>query len=188
MKDLNIELQSPYSKTNDLGKQYYNQFENGRVTNVTKETYSTIPLFANDNNKKDNFKYEALQHVQTPSRLSLLFFSEQNIENIQNTLRYQVWIQSGKKYVVEKQSPIELEIVMRAIFLQFSLNQDKDFKKQIDYLNKLVLDYCVPNVLVEVEQYLGYLDNVQKLPNPLPLPENLSSAGTKTLRSVTTTF
>jgi hypothetical protein len=39
-----------------------------------------------------------------------------------------------------------------------------------------------------VEQYLGYLDAVQKLPNPLPLPENLSSAGTKTLRSVTTTF
>jgi hypothetical protein len=103
-------------------------------------------------------------------------------------LRYQVWLQSGKKYVVENQSPIELEIVMRAIFLQFSLNQDKDFGKQINYLNKLVLSYCVPNVLTEVEQYLGYLDNLQKMPNPLPLPENLSSAGTKTLRSVTTTF
>ena len=63
-----------------------------------------------------------------------------------------------------------------------------DITAQINYLNKLVLDYCVPNVLTEVEQYLGYLDAVQKLPNPLPLPENLSSAGTKTLRSVTTTF
>ena len=50
------------------------------------------------------------------------------------------------------------------------------------------MDYCVPNILSEVQQYLGYLDNVQKLPNPLPLPENLSSAGSKTLRSVTTTF
>lgn len=188
MKEFNIELQQPYSKTNDLGKQYYNQFENGRVTNVTEKNYSTIPMFANDNDKKDNFKYEALQHIQTPSRLSLLFFSKENIEVIQNDLRYQVWIQSGKKYVVDKQSPIELEIVMRAIFLQYSLNQDKDFKKQINYLNKLVLSYCVPNVISMVEQYLGYLDNVQKLPNPLPLPENLSSAGTRTLRSVTTTF
>ena len=52
-------------------------------------------------------------------------------------MRYQVWIQSGKKYVIEKQSPIELEIIMRAIFLQYSLNQDKDFGKQINYLNKL---------------------------------------------------
>jgi len=188
MKELNMELQSPYAKTNDLGKQYYNQFENGLVTNVTQKTYSTIPLFGNDNNKKDNFKYEALQHIQTPSRLSLIFFSEDNIDRIQNEMRYQVWIQSGKKYVIEKQSPIELEIIMRAIFLQYSLNQDKDFGKQINYLNKLVLSYCIPNIMTEVEQYLGYLDNVQKLPNPLPLPENLSSAGTKTLRSVTTTF
>ena len=77
---------------------------------------------------------------------------------------------------------------MRAIYLQYSLNQDKDFGKQINYLNNLVLSYCVPNILTEVEQYLGYLDNVQKLPNPLPLPENISSAGSKTLRSVTTTF
>jgi len=180
MKELNMELQSPYAKTNDLGKQYYNQFENGLVTNVTQKTYSTIPLFGNDNNKKDNFKYEALQHIQTPSRLSLIFFSEDNIDRIQNEMRYQVWIQSGKKYVIEKQSPIELEIIMRAIFLQYSLNQDKDFGKQINYLNKLVLSYCIPNIMTEVEQYLGYLDNVQKLSNPLPLPENLSSAGTKT--------
>jgi len=188
MKEMNMELQSPYSKTNDLGKQFYNQFQNGRVIDITKKNYSTIPLFSNNNDVKDNFKYEALQHVQTPSRLSLLFFSKENIEKIQKELRYQVWLQSGKKYIVDNQSPIELEVVMRSIFLQFSLNQDKDFVKQINYLNGLVLSYCVPNVLVEVESYLGYLDNVQKLPNPLPLPENLSSAGTKTLRSVTTTF
>ena len=188
MKEMNMELQSPYSKTNDLGKQFYNQFQNGRVIDITKKNYSTIPLFSNNNDVKDNFKYEALQHVQTPSRLSLLFFSKENIEKIQKELRYQVWLQSGKKYVVDNQSPIELEVVMRSTFLQFSLNQDKDFEKQINYLNKLVLSYCVPNVLTEVEQYLGYLDNLQKMPNPLPLPENLSSAGTKTLRSVTTTF
>lgn len=188
MKDLNIELQSPYANTNDLGKQYYNQFENGRVIDITKTNYKTIPLFDNNNDKKDNFKYEALQHIQQPSPLSYLFFSKHNMDRIQTEMRYEVWMQSGKKYVIGRQSEIELEVIMRAIWLQYSLNQDKDFKKQINYLNKLVLDYCVPNVLSEVQQYLGYLDNVQKLPNPLPLPENLSSAGTKTLRSVTTTF
>jgi hypothetical protein len=118
----------------------------------------------------------------------MLFFSKNNIDRIQKEMRYTVWIQSGKKYIIDNQSPIELEIVMRAIFLQYSLNQNQDFGKQITYLNKLVLDYCIPNILSEVQQYLGYLDNVQKLPNPLPLPENLSSAGSKTLRSVTTTF
>jgi len=188
MRDLSIELQAPFSQTNDMGKQYYNQFQNGRVVDITNQNFKTIPLFEHNNDKLDNFKYEALQHIQQVSPLSMLFFSRDNIDRIQEQMRYQVWLQSGKKYVVDKQSPIELEVIMRAIWLQYSLNQDKDFRKQIEYLNKLVLDYCVPNVLTEVEGYLGYLDNVQKLPNPLPLPENLSSAGTKTLRSVTTTF
>jgi hypothetical protein len=188
MKDFSIELQSPYAQTNDLGKQYYNPFQNGRVIDITKKEYNTIPLFDNNNDKKDNFKYEALQHIQTPSPLGMLFFSKENMNRIQTELRYTVWIQSGKKHIIGEQSAIELEIIMRAIFLQFSLNQNQKFNEQITYLNKLVLDYCVPNVMSEVEQYLGYLDNVQKLPNPLPLPENLSSAGTKTLRSVTTTF
>jgi hypothetical protein len=184
MKDLGIELQSPA----DYGKQYYNQFQNGRVVNITNKHFKTIPMFDQNNDLKDNFKYEALQHIQTPSTLSMLFFSKENINKIQVEMRYTVWIQSGKKYIVDNQSSIELEIVMRAIYLQYSLNQDKDFGKQINYLNNLVLSYCVPNILTEVEQYLGYLDNVQKLPNPLPLPENISSAGSKTLRSVTTTF
>jgi hypothetical protein len=157
MKDLNIELQSPFAQTNDMGKQYYNQFQNGRVVNITEKNYSGIPLFDSNNDKKDNFKYEALQHIQTPSPLSMIFFSKMNIDRIQTEMRYQVWIQSGKKYVVDKQSPIELEIIMRAIYLQYSLNQNKNFKEQINYLNKLVLDYCVPNVLSEVQQYLGYL-------------------------------
>jgi hypothetical protein len=184
MKDIYMELQS----SADYGKQYYNQFQNGRVVSITNKNYKTIPMFDQNNDTKDNFKYEALQHVQTPSTLSMLFFSQNNIDRIQKEMRYTVWIQSGKKYIIDNQSPIELEIVMRAIFLQYSLNQNQDFGKQITYLNKLVLDYCVPNIMSEVQQYLGYLDNVQKLPNPLPLPENLSSAGSKTLRSVTTTF
>jgi len=186
MKD--IELQQPYSNMNDLGKDYYNQFQNGRVVNVGDTSFKPLPMFPEDNNKKNNFKNEALKGIQTDSPLSFLFFSKLNMERLQELIRYQVWIQSGKKHVIDKQSTTELEIIMRGVYLQYSLNQNCNFKKQIDYLNKLVLDYCVPNILSEVEQYLGYLDNIQKLPNPLPLPQNLSSAGTKTLRSVTTTF
>lgn len=186
MKD--IELQAPYTNTNDLGKDYYNQFQNGRVVDVGNKSYNNLPMFPGNNNKNDSFKTEAVRHIQEESPLSMLFFSEYNMNVLQNLIRYQVWIQSGKKHVIDNQSTIELEIIMRGTYLQYSLNQNCNYKKQVDYLNKLVADYCVPNILSEVEQYLGYLDNIQKLPNPLPLPQNLSSSGTKTLRSVTTTF
>ena len=172
----------------DLEKNPYNAFENGRVIEITNKNYKSFDLFSQNNNKNNNFKTEALKGIQQDSTLSFLFFSNVNMERIQNLLRYEIWLRSGKKYVIGKQSPIELEIVMRSVYLQYSKNLNCKFKEQINDLNKLVLNYCIPNILQEVQTYLGYLDDVQQLPNPIELPQNLSSAGTKTLRSVTTTF
>jgi len=77
---------------------------------------------------------------------------------------------------------------MRSIYLQHSVNLDYYYKEQIEYMNNLVLNNTVPTILSEIKQYIGYIENVEKLPIPLELPENLSSAGTRTLQSVTTTF
>jgi hypothetical protein len=173
---------------NDESKNYYNQFQNGRVVDITKTNYKKFPVFPNNNNNNNSFKNEALKGIQQDSTLSFLFFSKDNMRILQDLLRYQVWLQSGKKWVIGDQSNIELEIVMRSIYLQYSENLNCKFREQINKLNNMVADYCVPTILAEVQQYLGYLDNVQNLPNPIALPENLSSAGTKTLRSVTTTF
>ena len=38
MKDISMELQSGA----DYGKQYYNQFQNGRVVSITNKNYKTI--------------------------------------------------------------------------------------------------------------------------------------------------
>ena len=184
----NNNFQQLFGNTNDLGKQYFNQFQNGRVTNITAKNYKTFPMFGQNNNKKNNFKNEALKGIQQDSPLSFLFLSKDNMNIIQNKLRYDIWLKSGKKYIIDKQSPIDLEIVMRSIYLQYSQNLNCKYNEQIDKLNDLVLEYAVPQVFIEVEQYLGYLDYVEKMPNPISLPQNLSSAGTKTLRSVTTTF
>lgn len=169
-------------------KEYYNQFQNGRVIDIDDKTYKTFQLFDENNNKNNSFKNEALKGIQQDSVLSYLFFSNVNMDIIQNRIRYEVWMQSGKKYVIDKQSPIELEIVMRSIYLQYAENLNCKYREQVNKLNDLTINFCVPSILAEVQQYLGYLDDVQKMPNPLPLPQNLSSAGTKTLRSVTTTF
>lgn len=177
-----------YSPITNEGKDYFNQFQNGRVVDITKTNYKKFPAFPGNNNNNNSFKNEALKGIQQDSTLSFLFFSNDNMNVLQNLIRYQVWLQSGKKWVIGEQSPIELEIVMRSTYLQFAENLNCRFREQINKLNSLVADYCVPTILAEVQQYLGYLDNVQNLPNPIPLPENLSSSGTKTLRSVTTTF
>jgi len=172
----------------DPSKNYLNPFQNGRVVDVLGEEYKNFPLFSDNNNNNNSFKNEALKGIQLESPLSNLFFSNFNMNTIQDQIRYTVWLRSNKKHVIDKQNTLELELVMRAMYLQYSKNKNCEFKEQVNELNKLVLEYCVPRILAEVEQYLGYLDDIQKQPEPIPLPENLSAKGTKSLRSITTTF
>ena len=107
---------------------------------------------------------------------------------IQNMLRYNVYEKSEKKFVIDKQSDIELEIIMRSIYLQHSPNLPNKIKEQIKYLNDLVINWCTEQIIPEVNQYLGYIKEIEYMPEPIDLPLNLSSKGSRSLRSVTTTF
>lgn len=160
---------------------------NGRVIDVYQPT-KPYKMFTENNNCNDKFKGVALQHIQQKSPLSMTYFSEVNMERVQNLIRYQVWIGSQKRHIIDKQSPIELEIVMRSIYLQHAKNLPCKIGEQVQELNKIVVSWCVPKILSEVDQYLGYLQNLDTLPQEIPLPKNLSSAGSKTLRSVTSLF
>ena len=77
---------------------------------------------------------------------------------------------------------------MRSTYLQHSPNLPNKIKEQIDYLNGLVSDWCVEQILPEVQQYFGYIKEIENMPMPIDLPLNLSSKGSRSLRSVTTTF
>ena len=57
---------------------------------------------------------------------------------------------------------------MRSIYLQNSVNSDSNIQLQIKNLNNLVLDYCIPNILINVTQYIGYLKNIDTIPNGVP--------------------
>ena len=95
---------------------------NGRVNIANKDAEPQWPLFQQNNNGVKNYKEEALRGIQTESTLSQVFFSKQNIDLIQNQIRYNVWIKSNKMHIIGRQSDTELEIVMRSIYLQYSKN------------------------------------------------------------------
>jgi hypothetical protein len=163
------------------------QFQNGRVT-LTPGTIKDMKMIDSENEKMNNFQVEALYGIQETSQLNQLFFSKKNMEIVQNMIRYNVYEKSGKKHIIDKQSDIELEIIMRSIYLQHSPNLPNKIKEQINYLDKLVMEWCVENILPEVDQYFGYIKEIEFMPMPIELPLNLSSKGSRSLRSVTTTF
>jgi hypothetical protein len=163
------------------------QFQNGRVILNNKQDVKDINMIEG-NKPNNNFQVESLYGIQETSKLNQLFFSKRNMEIIQNNIRYTVYTKTNKKHIIDKQSDIELQIIMRSIYLQHSTNLEYKYKEQIEYLNSLVINWCVEHIIPQLEQYVGYLKEVEYMPSPIDLPVNLSSKGSRTLRSVTTTF
>ena len=77
---------------------------------------------------------------------------------------------SSNKYVVAPQNIETLKIIMRSIYLQYAEHREEDIKGQVTRLNKLVLDYAIPNVYNEVEGYVKYCRDQSTLVTPLELP------------------
>jgi hypothetical protein len=184
----------PFNTFDDdnLGKAYRRQplpmGQNGRVIGVSEIRGHELSMFTENNNRNDTFKKHALYGIQNRSPLSDLFFSKANMGRIQDLLRYRVYVASGGKYKIGPQSSIELEIIMKAMFLQHAKHLPSQMAEQINELNRLVVEYAWPKVLSEVEQYIEYCRDLENLPVPIDLPKNVSSKGTRTLSSVTSTF
>jgi len=170
------------------GMPVVSRYQNGRVVAMDIVPASDYKNFKGDNNDNDHFKCTAVKRIQTDSALGHLYFSKRNMDNLQAKIRKTVYDRSHGKYLVGESSTTELEIIMRAIFLQYAQFRPESLVKQVHELNAIVIEQTVPEIMSNVAQYMGYLHDVQHLPIPIPLPKNLSSKGTKLLNSVTSTF
>ena len=154
---------------------------NGRVDIMSMQGKNNYQMFQESSNSNSNFNNEAVKTIISSNPVNQTFFSQANIDLLQKTIRYQVWLQSGKKHVVGKQSDLQLQIIMRSYYLQYSKNQPTNIKGQVTKLNDMVVKYAVPAILSSVEQFIGYKKAVSQLPEPMARSKNVSNAGTKTL-------
>jgi len=117
---------------------------------------------------------EALNGIMEWNVLAQVYFSAQNIQIIQNALRANVYKLSGGKINIPNQNIDNLKIIMRGIYMEYAEHYPKDIKGQVERLNKLVLDYAVPNVYSEAVGYFQYLISQSTLPQPIdrPLPND----------------
>lgn len=155
---------------------------NGRV-NISKQApdisklfdmYDKIPA-----NQCSTFR-EPTAGLWSDTDLSNAFFSEANIQMLQNGIRAGVYKKSNGQYTVGPQDCDPLKVVMRSVFLQHSANQVKDISGQIYDLNQLVLDYCINEVYSEAQSYMKYLHDVSTLAVPMSNPIMASQRDKKT--------
>ena len=131
-------------------------------------------------NKNRSFD-KSLKGIQQVSDLSESFFSRKNVNTLQNKIIEEVYKKSNNQYKIGRQSETELEIIMRSIYLQNTQNLPCNIEEQVDKLNALVLDYCVPYIIGEVSQYYTYIRDVSEAKPVMDRPTNVSIKGEKTL-------
>jgi hypothetical protein len=102
--------------------------------------------------------------------LSDSFFCKKNIEILQNQIRHGIYKVSNQEYIIGQQDNDTLKVIMRSIFLQNSLNLKCDIKGQIQTLNQLVLNYCIPQIYGELKGYIKYKEDISTLAVPMARP------------------
>ena len=102
--------------------------------------------------------------------LSRSFFSDKNIQILQNGIRAGVYEHSNGKYVIGQQDCDSLKIIMRSVFLQHAANQNRNIAGQVEQLNAIVLDYAIKQVFSEAQGYMKYLRDVSTLVVPIANP------------------
>jgi hypothetical protein len=147
-----------------------NKTNNGRVDIKTPNTsklfqmYDKIPA-----NQCTTFR-SATEGLWDDTILSQVYFSQQNIQIIQNGIRAGVYNRSNGQYIIGPQDCDSLKIIMRSIFLQYSANQPNNITQQVEELNKLVLEYCIQQVYSEAQGYITYVNDASTLVVPIERP------------------
>ncbi len=143
---------------------------NGRVNIMSPDTNALFAMKDKINAGENTDFRQAMTGNWYDTKLSDAFFSGQNIQALQNGLRAGVYKRSNGQYLISQQSPDELKIVMRSIFLQYSKNQAESITAQIAALNKLVLDYAIGQVYGAAEGYMKYKQDASTMYQPIAPP------------------
>lgn len=137
--------------------------------------------FIQNLNVNNEDKFDKLTGTNAKSKMSSLYFSQPNVDFLQDQMIERIYKKSKGKHVISKQSEDELLIVMRSIYLQYGKNNDNNLQQQINSLNERVLDYCVGNILMNIDQHYAYLNDLTKEQEIMDKPQFVHIKGDKSL-------
>ena len=154
------------------------EYANGRVILYSGNNFSPYETYQGSLQPQKCFT-DSVKHIHVASSLTESFFSRENVDLIQQELIKRIYSQTG--HVISRQSDMNLQIIMRSIYLQYGKNLPCQIKEQVIELNQEVLKESMRIILPNIEQTIGYRNDLQKLPTVMNRALNVSSKGSKTL-------
>jgi hypothetical protein len=110
--------------------------------------------------------------------LKSVFFSDENIELINKQLILNVWKRTKGQYKIGYQDTNKIVIVMQYVYIEYCKNLPFDIKGQIKKLNCMVVNETVPDIITNLEQKIGYLQDIEQRKPLLDLPVNTTNNNT----------
>jgi hypothetical protein len=178
-------VENKYNLTS-TSKQFPAPQHSGRVPNMTDPAlqefaatryslYDTRPpIFGN------NTRQELIGHKHAPTPLNTIFFSEDNIEKIHNSIQEQVFAMSGNKHRIDRQSDDDVKIIMRSYYVMFGRNNPETIAEDLADLNGRVVGYASAKIYSELDFYLFYRKDIQDFAPPIANPMNVHVFGSRT--------
>ena len=77
---------------------------------------------------------------------------------------------------------------MKYVYYNYCQHLPFKIKMQIKELNNIVTEIAVKDLMSHMDMYVAYINRINGKDLPLDRPINVSSAGNKTLPSITNTF
>jgi hypothetical protein len=156
----------------------------GRLPLSGDEEKSTLPPFrmtASEPYVVPSRVAEQMQYRQESTPLNTIFFSEANLENLQQEIAAAVFQMSGsKRYIIGPQNDADLKTVMRSYYLQYAQNDPTRVSEELTSLNNRVIGWCSNNIMVEIEAYKYYRRDIEDFPAPIERPVMTNIYGTRT--------
>jgi hypothetical protein len=114
---------------------------------------------------------------QTETPLNSLFFSQENVDVIQKTLRHKFKGESGLS--IDRQDGRDLFALMRAVFIMYEQNPYDNTIEQVKNINEVVVNKALDQIRTNVSQFMTYVRDMDQPIMPLATPENTSVYGTR---------
>lgn len=117
------------------------------------------------------------RHEETP--LNTVFFSQSNLDTLQQQIHDTVLAMSNGRFNIDRQSDDDLKMIMRSYYLQYAQNYPNRVAEELAELNQRVVGFCSNRIMVEVEAYQYYRKDILDFPAPIANPIDVKIYGTR---------
>lgn len=127
-----------------------------------------------------------LGNLLASNEITKLFFSKDNIKRLQKKIKVAIYDKSKGKFKMEvDQDESDLLVVMRAIYLAHCKNLLSQTVRQVKILNDKVVEHILPDMMTNIKQYYGYINDISKPITPPLRPMATTAAGRRILPAYT---